>query len=184
MVAPVRLHLGEAESDARTSPRPTDPAHEYIFLLAKSPRYFYDAQAVRDPTGRARYGDFGVICRTRRTTRLPFQASRRGLPQFPMLANTDPSGRNLRSVWQIAPQPYPGAGFATFPEALPEICIRAGTSERGACAECGRPWAEGERRGGGRDRSRLAPRQVPGIRPGAGNRSTTASTTGPIEEWT
>ncbi len=66
-----------------------------------------------------------------------------------MLANTDPAGRNLRSVWQIATQPYPGAHFATFPEALPEVCIRAGTSEGGACAECGTPWAREVRAEGG-----------------------------------
>ena len=47
--------------------------------------------------------------------------------------------RNLRSVWVINPQPYPGAHFATFPEALVEPCIRAGTSERGACPVCGAP---------------------------------------------
>jgi hypothetical protein len=50
------------------------------------------------------------------------------------------AGRNIRSVWEIATQPYPEAHFATFPEALPERCIRAGTSERGCCPECGAPW--------------------------------------------
>ncbi len=51
-----------------------------------------------------------------------------------------PSGRNLRSVWAMATQPYPGAHYATFPPRLPEICIRAGTSEKGVCPECGAPW--------------------------------------------
>ena len=37
-------------------------------------------------------------------------------------------------------QGYSGAHFATFPEKIPEICILAGTSERGVCAECGSPW--------------------------------------------
>jgi DNA modification methylase len=50
------------------------------------------------------------------------------------------SGRNLRSVWTIATQPYPGAHFATFPRKLVEPCIKAGTSERGVCPECGAPW--------------------------------------------
>ena len=50
------------------------------------------------------------------------------------------NGANLKSVWQIATQPYPGAHFATFPEAIPERCIRLGTSEKGACAKCGSPW--------------------------------------------
>ena len=52
----------------------------------------------------------------------------------------DPAGRNIRSVWTIATQPYPGLHFATFPEKLVEPCIKAGTSERGVCPECGAPW--------------------------------------------
>ena len=50
------------------------------------------------------------------------------------------SGPNLKSVWEIAPQPYPDSHFATFPEALPERCIRLGTSEKGCCPKCGAPW--------------------------------------------
>ncbi len=53
---------------------------------------------------------------------------------------TAPVGRNIRSVWTIATQPYPGAHFATFPEKLVEPCVKAGTSERGVCPECGAPW--------------------------------------------
>jgi len=55
--------------------------------------------------------------------------------------HTDGSvGRNLRNVWTIATAPYSEAHFATFPPALAERCIRAGTSERGCCAACGAPW--------------------------------------------
>jgi hypothetical protein len=50
------------------------------------------------------------------------------------------AGRNLRSVWTVATQPYPGAHFATFPPKLIEPAIKAGTSERGVCPECGAPW--------------------------------------------
>lgn len=50
------------------------------------------------------------------------------------------SGRNVRSVWTIATQPYPEAHFATFPEELPRRCILAGTSAHGCCPECGAPW--------------------------------------------
>ena len=57
------------------------------------------------------------------------------------------AGRNLRSVWTIATQPYPGAHFATFPEALVEPCVKAGTSERGVCPECGAPWVREVERG-------------------------------------
>lgn len=48
--------------------------------------------------------------------------------------------RNCRSVWEFATQPYPEAHFATFPEALAERCIKAGTSEKGQCRRCGHPW--------------------------------------------
>lgn len=43
-------------------------------------------------------------------------------------------------VWHVATQPYPEAHFATFPEALIEPCILAGTSEKGQCPKCGDPW--------------------------------------------
>jgi DNA modification methylase len=57
-------------------------------------------------------------------------------------------GDNSRgSVWQIATEPFAAAHFATFPQALVEPCILAGTSERGACPACGAPWLrEVERR--------------------------------------
>jgi len=52
----------------------------------------------------------------------------------------NPAGRNLRSVWAINPHPFPGSHFATFPPKLVEPCIKAGTSERGCCPECGKGW--------------------------------------------
>ena len=129
--------------------RPTR-SHEYVFLLTKSRRYFYDAEAVREPQcdsslRRLRHHLPNPADNPAYRSKHPEGDFRR----FPMLANTDPTGRNLRSVWQIATQPYPGAHFATFPEALPEICIRAGTSERGACVTCGTPWAREVRAEGG-----------------------------------
>ena len=48
--------------------------------------------------------------------------------------------RNLRDVWTFASAPFRGAHFATFPPALVEPCIRAGTSEHGVCPDCGAPW--------------------------------------------
>ena len=47
---------------------------------------------------------------------------------------------NLRNVWTIATGAFKDAHFATFPTALVEPCIKAGTSERGVCPECGAPW--------------------------------------------
>jgi hypothetical protein len=51
------------------------------------------------------------------------------------------SGRNLRSVWTINPQPFLGAHFATYPEELVRRCILASTSEAGCCPSCGAPYA-------------------------------------------
>ena len=48
--------------------------------------------------------------------------------------------KNKRTVWTIATAPFPEAHFATFPAELPSLCIRAGTSARGCCAQCGAPW--------------------------------------------
>jgi len=121
--------------------RPTK-AHEYLFLLSKRERYFYDAEAIREPLQtdpellKARVmaakkaglhngvpGDVARIDRYAATTE-PYA----------------PSARNRRTVWTIATEPYPEAHFATFPEDLVKPCVLAGTSEKGACAECGAPW--------------------------------------------
>jgi hypothetical protein len=50
------------------------------------------------------------------------------------------AGRNIRTVWTIATQPYNGAHFAVFPQEIAERCIKAGTSERGVCPVCGKAW--------------------------------------------
>jgi DNA modification methylase len=126
--------------------RPTK-SHEYVFLLSKRDRYYFDEAAVRengvatDAHGQTG-GGYGVTPPGQR----PQQGSR-----GPMVVSTPIGTRNLRSVWTIATQPFPGAHFAVFPEALVEPCVKAGTSERGVCPECGAPWMrETERQGGER----------------------------------
>ena len=124
--------------------RPTK-SHEYLFLLTKSPRYFFDADAVREPhaepTGSggwqsmARNGESGWHARY---PKQKVDASRNDKESAN--AYQYGSGRNIRTVWTVATQPYPGAHFAVFPEKLIEPCILAGTSERGVCPECGAPW--------------------------------------------
>jgi len=114
--------------------RPTK-SHEYVFLLTKKARYFYDADAVReanvDPT-RTNY-----VCGSRSNGINPDRNDNDlGERSKSFTAN----GRNRRTVWEIATQPTPEAHFATFPEALVEPCIKAGTSERGCCSVCGAPW--------------------------------------------
>jgi len=115
--------------------RPTK-AHEYIFLLTKSARYFYDANAIREkyteplnrwggdktkPTDQSKGDEFAVKERVDREHR------------------PDPLGRNCRSVWTIPTYAFPEAHFATFPPDLVKRCILAGTSHR-ACEVCGAPW--------------------------------------------
>jgi len=129
--------------------RPTR-SHEYVFLLAKSRRYFYDAEAVREPLQESSLQRLRHhVPNPRDNPGYKSKHLRGDFRRFPMLANTDPKGRNLRSVWQIATQPYPGAHFATFPEALAEVCIRAGSSAKGACAGCGTPWVHKVKAKGG-----------------------------------
>lgn len=117
--------------------RPTK-SHEYVFLLSKRPRYFYDADAIREAhkepnrgngeRDRVNYNTGGIIGRGR------VGEYEEGVRLY------NPAGRNRRTVWEIATQPMPDAHFATFPEALVEPCIKAGTSERGCCPSCGAPW--------------------------------------------
>ena len=55
-------------------------------------------------------------------------------------ARDEDGGGGRLSVWRIPTQGYPGAHFATFPQRLVERCIRTGSSERGSCPSCGKPW--------------------------------------------
>jgi DNA modification methylase len=111
--------------------RPTS-AHEHVFLLAKSPRYFWDAAAIAEPAtnGERFHGGYDGGGPNERTT----IANGRGR------ADNTVATRSSRNVWTIATAPYSDAHFATFPPELAERCIKAGTSERGCCAACGAPW--------------------------------------------
>lgn len=116
--------------------RPTK-SHEYLFLLTKKPRYYFDQQAVREPGL-----DWGL---RDRTTSKHNTEGFRGAGQSPHkgLTNGNASaGRNIRSVWEISTQGYKGSHYATMPLKLVYPCIRAGTSEYGVCgvAGCGAPW--------------------------------------------
>jgi len=114
--------------------RPTK-SHEYVFLLTKSAKYFYDAEAVREPHT---YAD-----RDNRFLNGPSKGIGKvetGKYAMQACGAYHPNGRNLRSVWTIPTQAYSGNHFATFPERLVEPCIKAGTSEYGCCPTCGAPW--------------------------------------------
>ena len=123
-------------------------SHEYIFLLTKSKSYYYDHEAIKEPYsessierinqvtfesqtgGDKDYGKVSVHSNNTNSMRGTLEAFKENLG----------SGRNRRSVWDITVKSYPGAHFATFPEEIPELCIKAGTSEGGCCLECGTPY--------------------------------------------
>jgi DNA modification methylase len=152
-------------------------SHEYIFMLTKAARYFYDAEAVKEPsvTGDMRrpYGSedawqmdgrpveqrHGGELRNRPPASATFKRNGSKREQVipgqtvgthrPDREDTWPNGtRNLRSVWTIPTQPFSGSHFATFPDTLAERCILASTSAAGVCAECGAPWERVTERGG------------------------------------
>jgi DNA modification methylase len=135
-------------------------AVEYLFLLSKSPRYYWDAEAIRVPqaepnrvqkhyskgytpgSGEMRGAGIKVHRPTEESPGYnpagrsyrnsdPFFATWQGL----ML---DEAGDPLALV--VNPQPNPLAHFATFPAGLVEPFVKAGTSEKGACPACGAPW--------------------------------------------
>lgn len=118
-------------------------AHEYLFLLTKSPRYYYDAEAIKEDS---------LDDESYRERRPRSPDKREGNPFFATKVGNHAVGktyptRNKRSVWQIATSPFPEAHFATFPPALVEPCILAGTSAKGCCGKCGAPWVREIERG-------------------------------------
>ena len=116
-------------------------AHEYVFLLSKSERYFFNNDAIREPwegeaakavaMGTKEVGQRGINASARRglTDGQATQFKKQGHSGYfgadgKCLLN--PLGANKRSVWTVATTPYSGAHFATFPTALIEPCILAG----------------------------------------------------------
>ena len=94
--------------------RPTK-AHEYVFLLTKAERYFYDADAIAEPAAQgARRFNGGHAGNTDRQDN--------GRQDVAIVED-----RNKRTVWSIATQPFPGSHFAVMPEALAEPCVLSGS---------------------------------------------------------
>ena len=116
-------------------------AHEYIFLLTKSARYFYDSDAVKEPVSKVslKRAEYGWDCDRPSTKNASMGGD--GIHTEKMGTRfVNPTGRNKRSVWTVTTKPFKGAHFATFPPDLIEPCILAGTSEKGCCEKCGKPW--------------------------------------------
>lgn len=98
-------------------------AHEYVFLLSKSERYFYDHEAAMEPVAASTIERLSqpTLHQQEGSTRVPGKTN----GNMKAVGRTDM--RNRRSVWTVATRPYKGAHFATFPPALIEPCILAGS---------------------------------------------------------
>lgn len=110
--------------------RPTK-AHEQVFLLSKSPRYYYDADAIREAHVTADDARNREDFEPRRLEADP-SIINGGARRTTRGASTWPEGaRNKRSVWTVATAPYPEAHFATFPPKLIEPMVLAGSAGGG-----------------------------------------------------
>ncbi|MEW6016447.1 MAG: site-specific DNA-methyltransferase [Pseudomonadota bacterium] len=115
--------------------RPTK-SREYIFMLAKAQRYFYDQEAIREAMSgasieRYKYDFGGAKNQHLKDTDNPMAVV--GIPSPTV------RGRNARSVWTIATQPRPENFYAAFPDELARRCILAGSPQK-CCPICGAPW--------------------------------------------
>lgn len=97
-------------------------AHEYIFLMSKSQKYYYDADAIKDPVKQ----DWG----TRDRSDGKYHNDGSGLQPHSGLEKSYEVA-NKRSVWTVNTKPYKGAHFAVFPQELIEPCIMAGAPQGG-----------------------------------------------------
>ncbi len=118
--------------------RPTED-YEFIYLLTKSPKYFYDGEAVKERAARD-WADCGgsLLGQTGWATDAGRNDDTRKSG-----TDADTNSRNCRTVWSFPSGGKPAylkGHYATFPEALPERCIKAGTSEYGVCSKCGKQY--------------------------------------------
>ena len=102
-------------------------AHEYIFLLSKSPQYYFDNEAIKEPVANSSVSRLSQnnLSNQLGSNRVPFKTN----GTMKAVGNTE--NRNKRSVWTITTKPFKGAHFATFPPDLIEPCILAGCPEGG-----------------------------------------------------
>lgn len=117
--------------------RPTN-SYEFILMLTKSKKYYWDADAVREPH---QYPPHSPGNRSGFESKVNGHRGEWGEFKEPDRIWAAEGGRNLRDVWTFPTVPYPEAHFAVFPEKLPDLCIKAATSEKGCCPKCGAPWA-------------------------------------------
>lgn len=122
-------------------------SHEYIFLLSKSARYYYDNDAVREPLAASTLNDIRIDCMSGRPNKKAHELVKNGThgsggigdPTKKRSELINLAGRNKRDVWTVTTKPYKGAHYATFNPELIKPCILAGAPET-VCAKCGAPY--------------------------------------------
>jgi len=108
-------------------------SHEYIFLLTKSARYYYDNEAIAEPSCTFENRPDGIVREQKVLRNIKGNMSSNGVTRtteglnLKTQAEKTKENRNKRSVWTVATQPYKEAHFATFPQEIPRICIKAGS---------------------------------------------------------
>lgn len=121
-------------------------AHEYVLMLAKAKRYFFDQDAIRTPVAAKTRSTYGAAYRPHGNDILgKVKGDNWGRTLAMRRPNQDANGAilgaNKRTIWRIATRPAPVEGhFSTFPPELIRPCVRAGSSACGACPSCGAPW--------------------------------------------
>lgn len=122
-------------------------AHEYVYHLTKREKYFSDFYSIKEPVkrdsiarvmrGRGEHKNVnGAPGQTAHSFIQP-EENLTGLLSFDGIS----AAANKTSVWTITVASFKGAHFATYPAELPELCIRASTSDGGCCEKCGKPFA-------------------------------------------
>jgi DNA modification methylase len=115
--------------------RPTR-SHTTIFMLTKSPDYFFDHVAIMEPTAGTAHARGSGLGRKEANR----QSGKKTNASFHAATAHLTAVKNCRDVWSFRPGRFAEAHTATFPPELPERCVKASTSEHGACAKCGAPW--------------------------------------------
>lgn len=161
-------YLRDAIVGRKTAPMPESikdrctQSYEMIFLLTKKPRYYFDAESIREPAVLTAGSGNGYV----RDERLKMQNAD-GTPRGSEKGWNDVGGgRNRRNVWDWAPEPSKIKHYALMPSKIVDPCVLAGCPEK-VCAECGKPWmsADGPR---ALDRSRRQARRALEIAEAAG----------------
>lgn len=121
-------------------------SHEYIFLLSKSPKYYFDNEAIKEPLSESYKNDSRHNSQKLKHFSWKDYKGQGKKVQTPtqlhdnMFTKPIANGRNKRSVWRVNTKPLKEMHFASYPTDLISPMIMAGTSEKGVCCDCGKPF--------------------------------------------